>query len=421
MFRQIAATLFVVLLPAQLLHAEPPQADGARAAVKELQAFLQKPRDQRGAIAEQPFASTPLTATAAKQAAALLQADYQAGIRAARQREVAAGAMKINGKTMRVFHSIAGKKPAGGRSLYISMHGGGGAPARVNDSQWRNQQRLYRIAEGVYVAPRAPSDTWNLWHQAHIDGFFDRLIENMMLVHQVNPDRVYLLGYSAGGDGVYQLAPRMADRFAAAAMMAGHPNDASPRSLRNLPLTIHCGARDAAYKRNQVAAEWGKKLDALQQEDPQGYTHHVQIHAGKGHWMDRQDAVALPWMAKFTRNPLPARIVWRQDDVTHPRFYWLEVPAQEAKKGVEITATRKGQAFTVSSSNAKTVTVLLNDDIATLDKPVTIKTGAAADGGSDGRTLFSGVVKRTIATMHKSIQTRSTAPVYSAAVEVNLN
>ena len=39
----------------------------------------------------------------------------------------------------------------------------------------------------------------------------------------VNPNKVYLLGYSAGGDGVYQLAPRMADRWAAAAMMADSP------------------------------------------------------------------------------------------------------------------------------------------------------------------------------------------------------
>jgi poly(3-hydroxybutyrate) depolymerase len=49
----------------------------------------------------------------------------------------------------------------------------------------------------------------------------------MSLFRGVNPDKVYLLGYPAGGDGVWQLAPRMADRFAAAAMMAGHPNGAS--------------------------------------------------------------------------------------------------------------------------------------------------------------------------------------------------
>ena len=63
------------------------------------------------------------------------------------------------------------------------------------------------------------------------------------------------MGYSAGGDGVYQLAPRMADRLAVASMMAGHPNDASPLGLRNIGFAIHVGALDSGYNRNKVAAK----------------------------------------------------------------------------------------------------------------------------------------------------------------------
>ena len=56
----------------------------------------------------------------------------------------------------------------------------------------------------------------------------------MIAFHDVNPNRVYIMGRSAGGDGIYQVAPRMADRFAAAAMSAGHPNEASHLCLRNI-------------------------------------------------------------------------------------------------------------------------------------------------------------------------------------------
>ena len=70
-----------------------------------------------------------------------------------------------------------------------------------------------QLTEGIYVAPRGPTDTWNLWHQRHVDELLQRLISNMVVFHQVDPNRVFLLGYSAGGDGVYQLAPRMADRW----------------------------------------------------------------------------------------------------------------------------------------------------------------------------------------------------------------
>ena len=31
---------------------------------------------------------------------------------------------------------------------------------------------------------------------------FMRLIENLVALQEVNPNRVYLMGYSAGGDGV---------------------------------------------------------------------------------------------------------------------------------------------------------------------------------------------------------------------------
>ena len=224
--------------------------------------------------------------------------------------------------------------PPGGRSLFISMHGGGGAPAQLNDSQWRNQVALakaYRATEGVYIAPRAPTDTWNLWHEAHMDALFDRLIEDCVALEGVNPDRVFLLGYSAGGDGAYQLAPRMSDRWAAVSMMAGHPNETSPRGLRNVPFSIQVGEKDGAYKRNTIAADWAEKLAELRKADMGGYEHFVEVHKGKGHWMDTEDRKAIPWMEKFTRNPLPERIVWRQDDVTHTRSYWLAVPPKQPK------------------------------------------------------------------------------------------
>ena len=79
------------------------------------------------------------------------------------------------------------------------------------------------------------------------------MIENYVVTRGVNPNRIYLMGYSAGGDGVYQLAPRMADRWAAASMMAGHPNDAKPDNLRNLPFGLFMGGKDGAYNRNKVA------------------------------------------------------------------------------------------------------------------------------------------------------------------------
>lgn len=195
----------------------------SRAAVEALEMHLAGARQQRPSLTQRPFAAVALTREDADRAQSLLWRDHAAHIRQSRAAEMLAREL-VDGELKMPFHyEIFGEKPEGGRSLFISMHGGGGAPKRVNDQQWENQKKFYRLEEGVYVAPRAPTDTWNLWHQEQIDRLFARLIEDLIVFEDVNPDRVYLLGYSAGGDGVYQLAPRMADRFAAAAMMAGHP------------------------------------------------------------------------------------------------------------------------------------------------------------------------------------------------------
>jgi predicted esterase len=284
------------------------------------------------------------------------------------------------------------------RSLWISMHGGGGAPARVNDQQWQNQIRLYQPEEGIYVAPRAPTDTWNLWHQDHIDPLFDRLIENMVALRGVSPDRIYLMGYSAGGDGVWQLAPRMADRFAAAAMMAGHPNESSLLGLRNLPFGIFMGENDAAYERNTVAAEKSAELAALHKADPGGYTHLTRIYPGLGHWMDLKCAEALPWMAQYQRNPWPKKIVWLQDDVVHHRFYWLRLPEGTAVVNRKITAHIEGRTIRLEGDVPPGTEILLSDALIDLDDAVTVSV--------NDTPAFTITPQRTLATIRAALGDR---------------
>lgn len=279
-----------------------------------------------------------------------------------------------NGAVMEFEFNVFGEKPIDGRSLYISLHGGGNAAAEVNDKQWTNQIELYSPKEGVYVAPRAPTNSWMLWHEDFIDDLFDELIKTAIVMEDVDPAKVYLLGYSAGGDGVFQLATRMADRWAAAAMMAGHPNDARPENLRNLPFAIFMGGLDSAYHRNRVAGEWTHILDSLQRMHQGGYTHISHIYPKYGHWMERADTVALDWMAEYTRQSSPQTVVWIQDDRAHERFYWLGVPPAEAEhgKGKKIVATIAGQTVSILENDYKAFYIYLNDELVDLDQPITV-------------------------------------------------
>jgi hypothetical protein len=377
-------------------------------AIAELRAWMSGPRADRKPLSEQPFAATPLTASDATQARELLWADHVAFMKETRVEEMTAKELKTGNASMK-FETVdfppekaaEGTKPAK-RALFISMHGGGHAPASVNDSQWRNQVRLgnvYRPVNAIYVAPRGPANTYDLWFVAAVDDLFDRMIEDMIVFNDVDANQVYLMGYSAGGDGAYQLAPRMADRFAAASAMAGHPNDSSPLGLRNLPFTIHVGANDQAYGRNEIAKVWGKRLDDLQAADPKGYEHFVHIHADRGHWMNLEDKEAIPWMQKFRRNPLPEKIVWRQANAVHDRFYWLAAEKQTVHVGDEIIAERNGQAVTVKIKAGKPrVKVRFNDAMVNLDEPVAITLGA--------KEVFNGKLPRTIVTLNRTIEDR---------------
>jgi len=370
-------------------HADPSH---DAAAISKLTNWLSSGAEDRPPLETLEFSRISLSQEAAETARQLLWDDLRERLSNERREEFESKVIRIGELEMLFDYRIFGESPDDGRSLFISMHGGGGAPKRVNDRQWENQKRLYEPDEGVYLAPRAPTDTWNLWHQGHIDAFLDRIIVGAVLFEGVNPDRVYLMGYSAGGDGVFQLAPRMADRFAAAAMMAGHPNETSALGLRNLPFTLHMGADDAAYKRNEVAAQWKSELEKLHAADSSGYDHWVKIHEGKGHWMDREDAAAIPWMTERQRTRFPTRIVWKQDDVRHDRFYWLKVNPETVPDRALVIAEIDGQTISIEQTDVSELSVRLNDSMADLDQPVLIT-------GPDGDALFHGTVPRTIQTI----------------------
>ena len=361
----------------------------------------------------QSFSKTALNKSVTSTAKRMLNKSHAKKIRSQRSKEMEDRVIEHGQMRMPFWYTTFGDAPEAGHSLWISMHGGGGAPPEVNTGQWENQKKLYQLEEGIYVAPRAPTDTWNLWHQSHIDPMFDRLIENMIAIEGVDPNRIYITGYSAGGDGVYQLAPRMADRWAGAGMMAGHPNETKPDGLRNTAFTLHMGAKDAAFKRNQVAGQWKAQLAKLKKDDPAGYDHWVEIHDGKGHWMDRQEVSGLQWMASKKRKLRPKKIVWLQDDVVHPRFYWLANDDPQPRQ--RIVAKLDNQTVHIlETGGAKSLRIRLDDGMVDLDRNVIVR-------GPENQVLFQGQVPRTIETMAKTLAERGDpAGIFTGEIIVEL-
>ena len=385
-------TTIIAAIAALLLFA--PGTSNAQ--IQEFGEWLKAPK---GELAQQAFANKPLSKTDCDEAAYIIDSLW-----------LRKSAKELGGqwKRMTITHDsiklacacrVFGNAPRDGRSLYISMHGGGHCPKEVNDEQWMNQIYLYEPAEGVYIAPRAPWNTSDLWHRKGLDELIEDVIRACVVFEGVNPNKVYLLGYSAGGDGVWRLAPRMADKWAAASMMAGHPGESSQVNLINTPYMIWMGENDHYYDRNILAKEKAQVMDSLGAAHPGKYIHSNNIIKDKGHWMDRVDTAAIGWMAQYRRIPYPKEIVWRQEFVTRQHFSWLTAPADEVEQGKTVIANIEGNEINIEQCDYTQLTIYLNDRLVNLDKKVTIR--------HKGKKIARIKPRRTIADLHRSLNLRN--------------
>ncbi len=306
--------------------------------------------------------------------------------------------MTFGDATMRYTVDVIGEPDEYGYPLYICLHGGGSSDTPdINDEQWDEMSVYYidSVENGVYVAVRGVRDTWDTHFNPESYPLYDELIENMILFYNVDPDRVYLLGFSAGGDGVYAISPRMADRFAAVNMSSGHPNGIDLKNLMNLPIALQAGVGDDAFDRNTVTGEYGAYLDDLQRTYG-GFEHETWIHQGYGHNypdndpdgelqevlvnpMDAADAYngedvetdyvdtnAVHFVDQYTRDPNPEFVLWnlgvRASERTVESFYWLKADPSVTEGLIHAYFDADENAFSIDTDG-------LNGDFSILLKP----------------------------------------------------
>lgn len=270
-----------------------------------------------------------------------------------------------------------GERPARGWALFIAMHGGGGAPKNVNDSQWEIMQRYYKDhpeAGGyLYVALRAPNDTWNGFYDNYVYPLVAQLIRQFLMFGDVDPNKVFLMGYSHGGYGAFAIGPKMPDRFAAIHASAAAPTDGetTPRTLRSTVFTAMVGDRDTAYGRIDRDRRFAAEVERLRGDRTDIYPVQVLVKEGFGH-TGLPDRDMIPVMYPATRNPVPAEITWLMTDSVINDFFWLHVPT--AAKGREILASFSGNRFVVTAgAEVALVTVYADKRMTDLSKPVDIE------------------------------------------------
>jgi predicted esterase len=270
-----------------------------------------------------------------------------------------------------------GERPAKGWALFIAMHGGGGASKELNDSQWRHMQIYYKDhpeAGGyLYVALRAPNDTWNGFYDNYVYPLIDNLILQFQLFGNIDPDKVFIMGYSHGGYGAYAIGPKMPDRFAKihASAAAATDGETTAKTLRTTKFTAMVGELDTAYKRYERNLRFKKEVETLRGDRTDIYPVTVTVIPGNGH-TGLPDRDLIKDMYPAVRNPVPHEISWLQTDPVVKDLFWLHTPSPG--KNQEIIASCHDNRFVVTANELVTdISVLMDSRLVDFSKPVSIE------------------------------------------------
>ncbi len=267
-----------------------------------------------------------------------------------------------------------GVRPPSGWPLFIAMHGGGGVPREVNDSQWKIMQSYYHNHPEVggyrYLALRAPNDTWNGFYDDYVYPLIDRLVQQSILFGDVDPNKVFIMGYSHGGYGAFAIGPKMPDRFAAIHASAAAPTDGliAPETLRNTRFTYMIGENDTAYGRLERCQKFNTSVGALKGSRLDVFPVLMEFKPGQGHGglPDRDKIVE---MYPAIRQPVPEELSWKMTDKVIHDFFWLHADQPAAGQSVHATL-RQNQLEIQTSGTEAPIRVYLDERTTDLSKPV---------------------------------------------------
>ena len=294
-----------------------------------------------------------------------------------------------------------GKRPKGGWPLFIAMHGGGGTTQQVNDSQWRHMQIYYRDQGSVtgyrYLALRAPNNKWNGFYDDYVYPLVENLVRQFLLFGDVDPDKVFIMGYSHGGYGAFSIGPKIPYRFAAIHSSAAAPTDgqSSAKTLRNTIFTFMIGEKDHAYGRLKRCRGFNEKILKLRGDRKDIYPVTMEYKAGYGHG-GLPDRDKIKSMYPAVRDPVPAELTWEMTDGAVKDFFWLSCP--EAYRGRGIDAACRKNKLVITTRGVETFSVLLDERLVDFSKPVTIEL--------NGRKVSGGKLKPSLKTLVETLSRR---------------
>jgi len=243
--------------------------------------------------------------------------------------------------------------------LILVLSGGGGL---AFDAALSSEDAI-RDAGYLVVYPNAAGHMW--WDNL-VPAMVQALLLEVLRTYNVDTNRVYLTGFSNGGTGTIELGVRWPDRFAALASLMGAGLDTPSgiklplQNLYDVPVLFVHGDKDPRIP----ASSSQRTYDELRDRKP--VTAPV-LHILKGRAHDvslsSDDGLALPFFARFTRDPFPRTVKAVVFDPQFPRQYWLEV-VEPGKDSPEVDARiLPDNTIDVKTRSVKKLRLLLRPEL----------------------------------------------------------
>lgn len=343
---------------------------------------------------------------------------------------------------MKYYYGYKGDRPDAGYPFFLYLHGSG-----TPSNEWSTGHGIAMKNEdgpSVYFIPQIPNTgEYYRWYQKSKQWTWNKLLRQLYVNADINPNKVFFFGISEGGYGSQRLASFYADYLAGAGPMAGGEplKNAPAENCRNIAFNFRTGGDDTGFFRNTLTQYTKDAFEALQEKYPDGFVHHIELIPGYGHHIDYYQTT--PWLVKYERNPHPKHVLWENYDMdglyrngfynlyleedprgrfTYRVTYTMDIEGNEVNLKVQrtnyrTTETQSGieMAFKRSYSelNKGKIRIYLNNNLVDLSKPVRVV--------ANGRLLYEGIVEPNVKDMVRSCATFfDPERVYSASVMIDM-
>ena len=310
------------------------------------------------------------------------------------------------------------------RGLVMGLHGGGKGAGSADGPRgtWQIKDCMGMYPQGLVLQ----GDNWNT---VQGEKQILSLIEIAKAQYDIDPDRVYCVGFSMGGTGSWHMAGRFPDLLAGAAPCAGvimarpksqlaDPNDIEALqygilpNVRNLAMYSFIGLDDRNCMPGTFLVAWDELQD-LMKDDPTGYKKiRFKTYPGLAHaFPPGEPSKCTAWLAQQKRDTFPQKIVWQYALRPFPLrkpfdstsrlvqrwFYWIRCENPIDKQ--EIYAERKGNEFDIETSGERDgLYVMLNPEMIDVTKDVVVRV--------DGEEFYRGKPKPSLRTILESLDAK---------------